>query len=258
MRKCFKTILYPGQRFGSWTVLSEDEEESRKRKYTMYLCKCDCGTIQSIRASRLTNGYTTNCSKCGNIKMSITKRGKNQYDLSGDYGIGWTTNTNKQFYFDKEQYEKIKIYTWYENTTTGYVTTQSYNKCIDLHRYILDAKPDEIVDHIHGKNTILDNRKCNLRIVTKQQNNINRGIQSNNKSGTTGVRWREDLQKWESRIGYNRKTIMIGIFDNYIDAVKARKQKENELFKEYSYDNSQLINKEEIKYGMATTNGQSD
>lgn len=247
MRSCFKTILNPGEKFGEWTVISKDLEESKRRKYTMYICQCSCGNIESIRASRLTNGYTTNCFKCGTKKMSETKRGKNQYDLSGEYGIGWTTNTNKPFYFDKEEYEKIKQYTWYENTTTGYVTTQSYNNHFDLHRYIMNAQSNEIVDHIHGKETILDNRKSNLRIVTKQQNNINRGLQSNNKSGVTGVRWIEKTQKWQARIGYQGKTITIGNYDNFDNAVIARREKENELFGDYSYNNSQLINKEEIE-----------
>ena len=245
MRSCYKTVLTPGQKFGEWTVISKDEEESNKRKYTMYFCQCSCGAIQSVRASRLTNGYTTGCFKCGFKKMSKTKRGKNKYDLSGDYGISWTTNTNKPFYFDKEQYEKIKEFTWYENTTTGYVTTQVNRKTIDLHRLIMDAESDITIDHIHGRDSILDNRLSNLRFATKQQNNINRGLQSNNKSGVTGVLWRDNMQKWEARIGYQRKTITIGYYDDFNDAVIARKKKENELFGEYSYDNSQLINKED-------------
>ena len=45
-------------------------------------------------------------------KESVTNALKkyNRYDLSGEYGIGWTTNTNHVFYFDLEDYEKIKDY----------------------------------------------------------------------------------------------------------------------------------------------------
>lgn len=47
-------------------------------------------------------------------------------------------------------------------------------KKINLHRYIMNASKGEIVDHINGNK--LDNRKENLRFVTKKQNqqNINR------------------------------------------------------------------------------------
>ena len=30
----------------------------------------------------------------------------NIYDLSGEYGVGWTSNTNEEFYFDLEDYDK--------------------------------------------------------------------------------------------------------------------------------------------------------
>ena len=39
----------------------------------------------------------------------------NKYDLLGSFGVGWTTNTNKEFWFDLEDYDKIKDYCWAEN-----------------------------------------------------------------------------------------------------------------------------------------------
>ena len=42
------------------------------------------------------------------------RRKTNRYDLSGDVGIGWTSNTNRQFYFDLNDYELIKDYSWHE------------------------------------------------------------------------------------------------------------------------------------------------
>ena len=250
MRSCHKTILNPGDRFGAWTVIEKDNEESAKRKYTMYLCKCDCGTVQSVRASRLTNGYTTNCAKCGLLKQSKTRRVGNKYDLSGEYGIGWTTNTNKPFKFDLDMYDKIKNYTWYENTTTGYVTTQAFGRTKDLHRFVMDATDGEYVDHIHGNESKMDNRLCNLRLATKSQNNINTGLRKNNKSGVTGVLWRPYANKWEARIGYQKKTVSLGLFDDFNEAVSARKEAEIKYYGEYSYDYSQQMNKEEKENGI--------
>lgn len=40
-----------------------------------------------------------------------------------------------------------------------------------LHRYLLDAPGDRQVDHINGDK--LDNRRCNLRLVTRSQNQQN-------------------------------------------------------------------------------------
>jgi hypothetical protein len=52
-----------------------------------------------------------------------------------------------------------------------------------LPRLILNAKKGEIIDHINRDP--LDNRRCNLRIVTARQSNLNRKLHSN--TGFIGV-----------------------------------------------------------------------
>ncbi|MDD5011110.1 MAG: HNH endonuclease [Phycisphaerae bacterium] len=52
-----------------------------------------------------------------------------------------------------------------------------------LSRFVMNAKPDQLVDH-RNRNP-LDNRRCNLRIATHRQNNLNK-IRKNS-SGFIGV-----------------------------------------------------------------------
>jgi hypothetical protein len=56
-------------------------------------------------------------------------------------------------------------------------------KYIPLSRFVMNAKQGEIVDHINGDP--LDNRRCNLRIVTPRQNSLNR--KSKTSTGFIGV-----------------------------------------------------------------------
>lgn len=49
-----------GDRFGKWTVI-ERSDKSDKGRNIYYLCKCDCGNIREVRASRLRNGETKSC-----------------------------------------------------------------------------------------------------------------------------------------------------------------------------------------------------
>lgn len=160
----------------------------------------------------------------------------NTYDLESEsYGIGYTKKGEK-FYFDKEDYDKIKDYNWYINL--GYVVSHSSKKEIRMHRLLMPT--DKLVDHInHNK---ADNRKCNLRPVTIAQNGYNRKKSSHNTSGVNGVGYDNYYKKWRAYIGLNGKDIKLGFFKNIDDAVKARKEAEEKYFGEYSYDNSMKQN----------------
>ena len=62
-----------------------------------------------------------------------------------------------------------------------------------LHRLINNCPKNRMVDHINGKG--LDNRKCNLRIVSRRKNGQNRKLNVDNTSGTKGVFYREKKKK---------------------------------------------------------------
>lgn len=173
--------------------------------------------------------------------MLHDKKG-NKYDLLNEYGIGWTSNTNEEFYFDLEDYEKIKNYTWFESDN-GYIVSDSSNKKrVRLHRLLLgmgNLKINErIVDHInHNKK---DNRKCNLRKCTSSQNNMNK-VPTNGEY--SGVKWREDRNRWEARICKEKEITILGLFNTKQEAIDARMKAEQEIFKEFSYSNSLMLSK---------------
>lgn len=92
-----------------------------------------------------------------------------------------------------------------------------------------------------------DNRKLNLRIVNRSENNTNKVLQKNNTSGATGVRYHNRDNVWEVNININKKYTYLGRFDDFSMACKVRKEAEEEYYKEYSYDNSQKLYKERTK-----------
>lgn len=217
----------------------------------IWSCECECdGKIVEVSEYNLLNGHTKSCGciSVDNCKKNFKKY--NTYDLSKDYGVGYT-DKNEIFYFDKEDYHLIKDYCW-RISTCGYVQTVDPvdGKVKMIHRIILGMYDDEQyensdVDHIDG-NTI-DNRKSNLRIVTRSQNNMNRKLQSNNTSGITGVVFNNQNNKWHAQIGLNHKTIHLGNYSSFEEAKQKRKEAEQEYFNEYAYDNSRGINDNENK-----------
>ena len=93
--------------------------------------------------------------------------------------------------------------------------------CIKMHRLIMNAPKDLLVDHKNGNG--LDNRKSNLRFCTKQQNQMNQRPQRNNKySSFKGVCFMKGKRNpWTAHIGLNNKLIHIGYFPSEIEAATA-------------------------------------
>jgi hypothetical protein len=137
---------------------------------------------------------------------------------------------------DDEDYEKVSQYKWYaENRLYSWyarTTIIKTRKNIYLHRFILNVKPDEEVDHINGNG--LDNRRCNLRIVTHQQNMMNVKKRINGSSKYRGVFWDKEREKWEAQIAINGKSCYLGLFTSEVEAAKAYNIKALESFGEYA------------------------
>lgn len=84
--------------------------------------------------------------------------------------------------------------------------------------------PEYEIDHIDGNPG--NNRFENLRAVTRQENMRNQKRRITNTSGVMGASWDKFYQKWHARIMVNGKNVHLGYFENFDDAVAARKQAE--------------------------------
>jgi len=58
-----KTLNLLGQKFGKLTVIEKAENhiQPNGKRYTRWLCKCDCGNKIIVRTSHLTKGHTRSC-----------------------------------------------------------------------------------------------------------------------------------------------------------------------------------------------------
>lgn len=231
-----------GMKFGRLTVIKPGEIyvslSGRKRK--RWYCNCDCGTKNVlVLEDNLRRNHTKSCGCYVKERQFETFKKYNKYDLSGDFGIGYTSK-NEEFYFDLEDYDLIKDYCWCKDKQ-GYIITDHNKKRIYMHRLIMLDDIDKNVDIDHIGHILHDNRKKYLRICNESQNMRNSNMHKNNTSGVSGVWWFSDRNKWVAEIRIYRKKIHLGYFDNLNDAIKARKDAEDKYFGEWSFDNS--INK---------------
>lgn len=105
-----------------------------------------------------------------------------------------------------------------------------------LHRLILGASPTDFVDHINGIRH--DNRRCNLRLVTRRQNNLNAKPKAAAKSrhGFKGLQLMPN-GAYRARIRDGIKQINLGSFATPVAAAYAYDMASMELHGEFGRRN---------------------
>lgn len=115
---------------------------------------------------------------------------------------------------DDEDYERLSHLKWHY-ANHGYAVR---SKCVNyktsriyLHREVVGCGKDEFCDH---KNMdLLDCRKENLRVCTKQQNAFNITKHKDNKSGYNGVFFNSQAGKYQAVVCVSSKRIHLGYYE---------------------------------------------
>jgi hypothetical protein len=119
-------------------------------------------------------------------------------------------------FVDNEDFEWLSKIKW-RCTDRGYAihrySINGKQKCIFMHRYITNAPDGVEVDHINRNK--LDNRRCNLRLCTQNQNKANRLADKDKKScNYKGVFCDDRRQKkWYTKISVCGKREYLGSFN---------------------------------------------
>jgi hypothetical protein len=136
-------------------------------------------------------------------------------------------------FVDDENYPELSQYRWRLNSS-GYAV-RSYKASgkeivVCLHREIMQAPRGLVVDHQDGNK--LNCTKANLRLITQQENLMNRRCFKNNRCGYKGVTRQHG--KWHARIQFHEKLIHLGFWENPITAALAYDCAARQLFGEYA------------------------
>jgi hypothetical protein len=243
-----------GMKFGKLTVIeqADDHISANGKRRSQWLCQCDCGSdpVVIIGSSLTKNNRSTKSCGCFNIaKTKEANKKYNKYDLTGQYGVGWTSNTNREFYFDLEDFDLIKDYCWSEHIgTTGYSRLEAWSSENGGMLRMTELLSKEKHDHI-DRNP-LNNQKANLREATFRENTRNHSKYKNNTSGIIGVSWDKSKNKWLSYIGMNGKTIQLGTYVDIYDATVSRLKAEVRYFGKDFAPQRHLFD----EYGITTQN----
>lgn len=214
--------------------------------------KCDICGRRTNRTHRL-GGYTL-CSKhmhqlhkYGKFLDNIprTNNDLNDYIIDGDIAIFNLYNQKNvkigEFIIDKDDLHIVKYKKWrisHNHVVTGLPAKGTQR---GLSHVILGVKPnglnDFVVDHINGNP--MDNRKCNLRVTTQDNNVLNKSFMSNNTSGFIGVSYVSDKNRYDPEIRIHKKRCHLGYCKTKEEAVYARYVAEQLLFGEFANEQEQ-------------------
>lgn len=140
---------------------------------------------------------------------------------------------------DEEDYELVSRFKWclMRGSNSEYAVTFINGKTVGMHGMIMGRVDGLVLDHINHEG--LDNRKSNLRHCTHQQNQFNKVLHKDNRSGYKGVSKRNNANRWAAQICVNYKVRHIGLYKTPEEAARAYDAVAKEVHGEFAKLNFQ-------------------
>lgn len=215
---CANKSVKVGDVFGRLVVIAETKTKLSYCRSTVLECLCQCGNTVEVRALSLRQGSTKSCG------CLLAEHTANMNKKHGDY--------NTKFYAVwssmKGRCNNPKDARYEDYGGRGITLQDSWNDYESFKKDMFDSYQEGLMlDRI---DTNFGYNRENCRWVTDQLSVWNRRRNKNNTSGRTGVQWCKNMNKWLAVISVgskpNAKSIKLGYFDKFEDAVKARESAE--------------------------------
>jgi hypothetical protein len=205
--------IEPGNRYGRLVVVEYDKVDLYgNRRLRFYTCECDCGNIGSYPGTHLGK----NIKSCGCMQKDIRK-----IEILPGTRFGRLVVLKKVS--DEIVKDRGHVYLcecdcgnekeiYRNNLRSGNIQS-----CGCLHKELFNSHKEFNYKKLFVEGT-------NLPVIKSDK------AQINNKLGVKGVSLRKN-GRYEARITFQYKSYYLGTFDSLEDAIKARKEAEERLFK---------------------------
>ena len=197
-----------GKKFGRLTI--KEMFYKKNRRYCR--CRCDCGKETETSLSNILYRDTKSCGclQRKNSKEYNTKHGLWGTPLYFVWGSIVKRCVNK----------KDKSYKYYGGKGVE-VCEEWKNSFLSFFKWACENgyKKGLSIDRIDSNGNY---EPVNCRFVDMHFQSANKNPNKNNKSGYTGVAWKEKEKRWEAKINVKGKAIYIGRYKNKKEAVDSR------------------------------------
>lgn len=199
-----------GERLNGWQILSVAGQNAAG--IPLYMCKClRCGTLCKHTYGQITSSKSSRCESCPPDY---------HFSIEGDHARG-VLSDGSCFIVDVCAVPLAETVFW-RNDTNGYIVgvihTPEGNRQISLHRFVIGADENAVVDHINRDRH--DCRASNLRLVTQHQNSLNKSYLHKSVSGYLGVTKMPGNSRYQARIGLNNRMIHLGVTKDAVEAAQ--------------------------------------
>jgi hypothetical protein len=148
--------------------------------------------------------------------------------------------TNVFCIIDEQDFAMLEPYKWYcYKSSSGalYAMSTIKGKVQRMHRFLLGMATNNHLQVDHLNHNTLDNRRCNLRVVSRAQNLQHRRGPQNFSSAYKGVGWHPCRRLWRVRIYDKGKRVEVGHFRDEVEAALAYDRKALEVYGEFAHLN---------------------
>lgn len=227
-----------GRAFGRWLVLgqAEDYVDKNGNHSAMWRCKCSCdnGTEKNVSQRNLKSGKSQSCGCLHNEMMS---KNFSTHKMTG----------SRLYYIWKGMKARcyIESHSRYEQYGARGITVcdewrddfKAFSDWAIENGYDENALRNECTLERKDVNGNYSPENCCWANATTQC--INQNLRKDNKTGIKGINWDKQSHRWQAQLQINKKKVLNEFFDNFDDAVKARKDAERKYFGEFLYNQSQ-------------------
>lgn len=196
-------------------IPSDEKMVNYSKKFNMFLCKKHMHQFVKFGHNLDTN--SRGVFDPNEIRVLDNYCEIDTYDQHG--------NVLFTYIFDEDNLEEAKKFKWRtalkDNGEKPYLVTGNQTSQKEyFHRLIMGNPVDKEIDHINGNS--LDNRKSNLRIINKEDNQLNMDKCKNNKSGFRGVIQIKSNSKWKIDFRYKNVRYYFKQFNKKEEAIYLR------------------------------------
>ena len=212
-----KRTIKIGDKFNRLTAIESKGKDKHGR--LLFLFKCECGNEYIGRGTEVKNGYTKSC---GCLQSESSKQ------RATTHGMSDSPLYNRWASMKKRCYDK-SYHAYHRYGGRGISVCEEWiNDFQAFHDDMFDTFFEG--SQLDRENNDGNYCKENCRWVTPKENSNNRSTYFN-KTGHTGVYFREKTGKYTAYFHHNRKSIHVGTYFTIDEAVEARQRAIDE-FKE--------------------------